>query len=55
VQAIIAAGGGCRATYYHYARKLRPPADVPKIVLTNQTAPKVDTATSDHRDELRRR
>src|SRR6516165_5964653 len=34
VQAFIAAGAGCRATFYHYARKLRPPADVPRIVLT---------------------
>jgi hypothetical protein len=55
VQAFIAAGGGCRATYYHHARKLRPPADVPKIILSNRTPPKADTATSDHLDDLRRR
>jgi hypothetical protein len=55
VQAFIAAGGGCRATYYHYARKLRPPADVPKIVLAHKTPPKLGTATPDHLDDLRRR
>jgi hypothetical protein len=55
VQAFIAAGGGCRATYYHHARKLRPSAEVPQIVLTNKTPPKPDTASSDHLDDLRRR
>src|SRR5262249_44608065 len=55
VQAFIAAGGGCRATYYHYARKLQPPADVPRIVLTNKTPPQMDTATPDHLDDLPRR
>jgi hypothetical protein len=54
VQAFIAAGGGCRATYYHHARKLRPSADVPRIVLTHRTPPRADR-TSDHLDELRRR
>jgi hypothetical protein len=55
VQAFIAAGGGCRATYYHHARKLRPPADVPQIVLTNKAPPKADTPTPNHLDQLRRR
>jgi hypothetical protein len=55
VQAFIATGGGCRATYYHYARKLRPTADVPQIVLTQQTPPTADPATADHLDDLRRR
>jgi hypothetical protein len=55
VQAFIAAGAGCRATFYHYARKLRPPADVPRILLTCKTPPKTDTATPDNLDELRRR
>jgi hypothetical protein len=55
VQAFIAAGGGCRATYYHHVRKLRPAAEVPKIVLTNKAPPKADMATHDHLDDLRRR
>jgi len=55
VQAFIAAGAGCRATFYHYARKLRPPADVPRILLTCKTPPQTDTATPNHLDELRRR
>jgi hypothetical protein len=55
VQAFIATGAGCRATFYHYARKLRPPADVPQILLTCKTPPKTDTATFNHLDELRRR
>jgi hypothetical protein len=54
VQAFSAAGGGCRATYYHHARKLRPSADVPRIVLTHKTPPRAD-GTSDHLDDLRRR
>jgi hypothetical protein len=55
VRAFIAAGGGCRATYYHHARKLRPPTEVPRIVLTNKAPPKMDAATPDHLDDLRHR
>jgi hypothetical protein len=55
VQAFIAAGCGCRATFYHYAHKLRSPADVPRIELTHKTPPTVDMATPDHLDDLRRR
>ena len=55
VQAFIAAGGGCRATYYHHARKLRPPTDVPKIVLSNKTPPKGEAVTPNHLEDLRRR
>jgi hypothetical protein len=55
VQAFIAAGCGCRATFYHYARKLRSPAEVPKIVLTSKPPPAADMPTPDHLDDLRRR
>jgi hypothetical protein len=55
VQAFIEAGAGCRATYYHHARKLRPSTDVPKIVLNSKTPPNSDVATSDYLDDLRRR
>jgi hypothetical protein len=37
VRAFIAAGAGCRATYFHHAQKLRPIADVPKLALTHAT------------------
>jgi len=53
VQAFLAAGGGCRATYYHYARKLRPVADVLPILLAQKTPPTANT--SDHIHDLRRR
>ncbi len=33
VRAFIERGGGCRATYYNQARKLRPPGAPPKIRL----------------------
>jgi hypothetical protein len=55
VQAFIAVGAGCRATFYHYARRLRSPADVTRIVLTRKTPPTVDMPTPDHLDDLRRR
>jgi hypothetical protein len=55
VQAFIAAGAGCRATYYHYARKLRPPVGVPRIELTCKTPPRADRTIPDHLDALRRR
>ena len=38
-RAFVAAGYGCRATYFNYAKKLRPPETVPKIVLTNEKPP----------------
>jgi hypothetical protein len=55
VRAFLAAGGGCRATYYHHARKLQPSAPTPKIAL-RQTAPPSEVVPSpDHLDHLRRR
>ena len=35
IEAFIRAGGGSRATYFNHARKLRPKADPPRIVLAN--------------------
>jgi hypothetical protein len=55
VQAFIAAGAGCRATYYHHARKLQSSIDVPKIVLTHKAPPAEDTPVLNHLDGLRRR
>ena len=35
IEAFIRAGGGSRATYFNHARKLRPKAEPPRIVLEN--------------------
>jgi hypothetical protein len=55
VRAFVAAGGGCRATYFHHAQKLRPAADVPNLALTQTAPPTAALLTSDHLDDLRRR
>jgi hypothetical protein len=55
VRAFIAAGAGCRATYFHHARKLRPSTVVPKIILAHSTPPTAANPTPDHLDDLRRR
>jgi hypothetical protein len=55
VRAFIAAGAGCRATYFHHAQKLRPMADVPKLALTHAAPPEAEIPTSDHLDDLRKR
>jgi hypothetical protein len=55
VRAFIASGAGCRATYFHHARKLQPAADVPQIALSHSTPPPMEIPTSDHLDDLRRR
>jgi hypothetical protein len=55
VRAFVAAGGGCRATYFHHARKLRPPSHLPKITLDNSAPPAAETPTPGHLDELRKR
>jgi hypothetical protein len=55
VQAFIAAGAGCRATYFHHARKLQPLADVPRIALVHSTPPLWQIPTADHFDDLRKR
>jgi hypothetical protein len=41
VKAFEQQGGGCRATYYNHAQRLKPPQGVPKIALTS-SAPGVD-------------
>ena len=55
VQAFIAGGAGCRATYYHHARKLQPSTDVPKIVLIHKAPPAEEKPIPTHLDDLRRR
>src|SRR5712692_7708211 len=55
VQAFIQAGAGCRATYFHHAKKLRPTQGTPKIALTHTTPPPDAVPPADHLDRLRRR
>jgi hypothetical protein len=55
VRAFIAAGAGCRATYFHHAQKLRPVADVPKLALTHMAQPVAEISAPDHLDDLRKR
>ena len=55
VRAFIAAGAGCRASYFHHAQKLRPVTDVPKLALTRTAPPAAEIAVPDHLDDLRKR
>jgi hypothetical protein len=55
VRAFVAAGAGCRASYYQHAWQLRPTAAVPPLLLTHKTPPTVEGPTPDHFDDLRRR
>jgi hypothetical protein len=55
VLTFVRSGAGCRATYFHHAKKLRAGAAAPKIPLT-YTAPPADAIpNADHLDQLRRR
>lgn len=54
-QAFVAAGHGCRATYFNVAKKLPPPIEKPPLVLQT-TEPLADASSSfDVLDLLRRR
>src|SRR5262249_21412051 len=55
VQAFVQSGAGCRATYFHHAKKLHPPQPKPQIALTHETPPADAGASVDHLDRLRRR
>src|SRR5262249_31551783 len=55
VRAFVATGAGCRATYYHHARKLCPPTPAPKIALAHSAPPAAEIPTSDHLNDLRQR
>jgi hypothetical protein len=52
VEAFIQSGTGCRATYFHHARKLKSPAQAPTIELMHTTPP--PAPTTDYLDRLRR-
>jgi hypothetical protein len=55
VRVFVQSGAGCRATYYHHARKLQPPAPTPNIALSHTTPPTEAVPSPDHLDQLRRR
>ena len=55
VRAFIAAGAGCRASYFHHAQKLHSPTNVPKLALTHAAPPDPEPPTPDHLDDLRQR
>jgi len=60
VQAFVHSGAGCRATYFHYAKKLKAPQDKPQIPLLH-TSPPVACPPADpvsepnYLDQLRQR
>jgi hypothetical protein len=55
VRAFVQAGAGCRATYYHHAKKLRRRSITPPIALSHTTPPADAAPNADHLDLLRRR
>jgi hypothetical protein len=55
VQAFVQSGAGCRATYFHHAKKLRPLAVPPKIALSQTAAPAETAPPADPLERLRRR
>jgi hypothetical protein len=54
-QAFVAAGLGCRATYFNCAKKLRPHVAAPAIKLTHTAPPAPATADQSYLEMLRRR
>jgi hypothetical protein len=55
VRAFVQSGAGCRATYFQHARKLRPQAAPPKLLLTHTAPPVEERSPTDHLERLRRR
>jgi hypothetical protein len=55
VRAFIESGAGCRATYFQHARKLRPQAAPPKLLLSHTAPPVEERSPTDHLERLRRR
>ena len=55
VRAFVQSGEGCRATYFHHAKKLRPATAAPKIALGHTAPPADEIPTPDHLDQLRKR
>jgi hypothetical protein len=55
VRAFVQSGAGCRATYFQHARKLRPQAAPPKLLLAHTAPPADERPPTDHLERLRRR
>ena len=55
VRAFVAAGLGCRATYFNGAKKLQAPAGKPEIKLLHSSPPEQVKPSADFLDMLRRR
>jgi hypothetical protein len=55
VRAFVAAGLGCRATYFNCAKKLQPPEATPAIKLSQSSPPAVVNAAENILDIFRRR
>jgi hypothetical protein len=55
-RAFVERGGGCRATYFNYAKKLKPPVEAPRMTLRSPVPDKEEEdAAADLLDLLRRR
>jgi hypothetical protein len=54
-RAFVAAGLGCRATYYNHAKQLQRPREPVKIKLVNSSPPQPSATHEDFLDRLRRR
>jgi hypothetical protein len=55
VRAFVHSGAGCRATYFHHAKKLKPPQDKPKIPLAHTSPPADSVSEPNYLDRLRQR
>lgn len=55
VVAFVAAGHGCRATYFNYSKQLRPQVEVPVIVLKNTSPPAAPILHQNILDLLKKR
>ena len=55
VRAFVAADFGCRASYFTYAKKLKPYQSTPKIKLSHSSRPEEVKPRADFLDILRRR
>jgi hypothetical protein len=55
VRAFVASDAGCRATYFHHAKKLQPRVGRPEMRLAHSAPPPESTPDPDILDRLRRR
>lgn len=55
VRAFVQSGAGCRATYFHYAKKLQPPQDRPEMELHHTSPPMASPMDTTYFEKLRQR